>query len=236
MDLSHLACKSRREYFNFQIRGEYFNLQIKEVVLQLANQGGSTSTCKSRGEYIGLQISSNVTFERNGIENCTNMLCKNALQIHAVQYIFCKYMECKYMLCKYMLCKLMLRNICSANTWSANICCTKKGAKTVHMAYFLVQRIGPTQKRLYPNLSFNSNPQCNNNHHEKVCNQNCNQWDSLDLKRRQVVPLPPDRPSPSWWFPSQQIYENKYRSNIILIYEYNRSIWISALYQQLERI
>ena len=84
-------------------------LQIKEGVLQLANQGGSTLACKSRPTY----ISSNVTFERSGFENCTNMLCKNALQIYAVQiytqqYMLCKYMKCKYMLCKYMLCKYML--------------------------------------------------------------------------------------------------------------------------------
>ena len=84
-------------------------LQIKEGVLQLANQGGSTLACKSRPTY----ISSNVTFERSGFENCTNMLCENAVQIHAVQiyavqYMLCKYMECKYMLCKYTFCKYML--------------------------------------------------------------------------------------------------------------------------------
>ena len=95
----------------------------------------------------------------------------------------------------------------------------KKSAKTVHMAYFLVQRLGPTQERLNPNLSFNSNQKCNNIHHEKVCNQNCNQWDSLDLKRRQVVPLPPDRPSPSWWFPSQQIYEYKHNTSNLSEYK-----------------
>ena len=83
-------------------------LQIKEGVLQLANQGESTLACKSRPTY----ISSNVTFERSGIENCTNMLCEIVLQIHAaqiyaVQYILSKYLEGKYMLCKQMLCKYM---------------------------------------------------------------------------------------------------------------------------------
>ena len=79
-------------------------LQIKEGVLQLANQGGSTSPWKIRGSTLACKsrptyIYSNVTFERSGMENCTNRLCENALQIHAVQiyavqYIFCKYMEC----------------------------------------------------------------------------------------------------------------------------------------------
>ena len=76
----------------------------------LANQGGSTSTFKSGGSTLACKsrptyISSNVTFERSGFENCTNMLCENAVQIHAVQIYAVQYMLSKYMECKYMLYK-----------------------------------------------------------------------------------------------------------------------------------
>ena len=94
-------------------------LQIKEGVLQLANQGGSTLACKSRPTY----ISSNVTFERSGIENCTNMLCENAVRK------------------------------CSANTCCANIWCAIYSLQIHGVQIYAVQRIGATQERLNPNLT-----------------------------------------------------------------------------------
>ena len=77
-------------------------LQIKEGVLQLANQGGCTSTCKSRREYIGLQITTLPTFQATSLLRevelktaptcCAKMLCENAVQIHAVQIYAVQYM------------------------------------------------------------------------------------------------------------------------------------------------
>ena len=85
-------------------------LQIKEGVHWLANHDLT-------------YISSNVTFERSGIENCTNMLCENAVRK------------------------------CSANTCCANIWCAIYSLQIHGVQIYAVQRIGATQERLNPNLT-----------------------------------------------------------------------------------
>ena len=81
----------------------------------LANQGGSTSTCKSRGEYIGLQITTYLHFKQRHFWE--KWIWK--LHQHAVRK-------------------------CSANTCCANICCAIY-ALQIHGVWIYAVQIQPVQ-------------------------------------------------------------------------------------------